>query len=103
MPIFRKTFYAAVLGTTTATGLVFYTTRRSTIIPVPTTDPIYTSTAYLAQNPLNNPVTQDIVVRLVPLSSVRPELLARPGALAEAATAGVFGGLGMWPAVPDIP
>jgi hypothetical protein len=94
MPILRKALYTAILGTTGATTLALLTTRHSAIIPVPSTDPIYTSAAYLAQNPLNNPVTQDIVVRRLPLSSVRPDLLTRPGALVEAVTAGTFGGLG---------
>lgn len=97
MPIIRKALYTAVLGATGVTGLAFFTTRKSTIVPVPTTDPIYSSSAYLAQNPNNNPVTQDIVIRRLPLSSIRPELLEKEGALVEAATAGVFGGLGKLP------
>ncbi|KFY44201.1 hypothetical protein V494_01579 [Pseudogymnoascus sp. VKM F-4513 (FW-928)] len=93
MPIIRKTLYTAILGTTGVTGLALFSTRRCTIVPVPATDPIYSSSAYRAQNPNNNPVTHDIVVRRIPLSSIRPELLEKEGALVEAATAGVFGGL----------
>ncbi|KFZ04233.1 hypothetical protein V501_09218 [Pseudogymnoascus sp. VKM F-4519 (FW-2642)] len=93
MPIIRKALYTAILGTTGVTGLAFFTTRKSIIVPVPATDPIYSSSAYLAQNPNNNPVTQDIVIRRLPLSSIRPELLEKEGALVEAVTAGVFGGL----------
>lgn len=94
MPIIRKALYTAVLGTTGVTGLALFATRRSTIVPVPATDPIYSSTAYRAQNVNNNPVTHDIILRRIPLSSVRPELLEKEGALVETATAGVFGGLG---------
>ena len=97
MPIIRKALYTTILGTTGATGLALFATRRSAIVDVPATDPIYSSTAYLAQNVNNNPVTQDIVVRRVPLSTIRPELLEKEGALVEAATSGVFGGLGKHP------
>ncbi|KAL5354297.1 hypothetical protein ACLOAV_000385 [Pseudogymnoascus australis] len=94
MPIIRKALYTVILGTTGVTGLALFATRRSTIVPVPATDPIYSSAAYRAQNVNNNPVTHDIVLRRLPLSSVRPELLEKKGALVETATAGVFGGLG---------
>ncbi|KFZ01190.1 hypothetical protein V500_00856 [Pseudogymnoascus sp. VKM F-4518 (FW-2643)] len=93
MPIIRKALYTAILGTTGVTGLALFATRRSAIVDVPATDPIYSSSAYRAQNVNNNPVTQDIVVRRVPLSTIRPELLEKEGALVEAATSGVFGGL----------
>ncbi|KFY22048.1 hypothetical protein V493_06894 [Pseudogymnoascus sp. VKM F-4281 (FW-2241)] len=93
MPILRKALYTAVLGTTGVTGLALFTTRRCTLVPVPDTDPIYSTPAYRAQNINNNPVTHDIIIRRLPLSSISPELLEKEGALVEAATAGVFGGL----------
>lgn len=87
---------AALGGVGTAGGWVFWT-RNSKFIPFSPSDPIFSSAAYLKNNPNKNPATQDICVRRVPLTAIRPSLLekAEEGRLVEAFCAGVWGGLGM--------
>jgi hypothetical protein len=69
-------------------------TRKTKIVDVPPTDYLFNHTLFARFNPNNAPVTQDLAVRQVPLSQIKPELLEKEGKLAEAFTAGVFGGLG---------
>lgn len=66
--------------------------HRSDIICV---DYLFNSTLFARYNPNNAPVTQDLAVRRVPLSQIKPELLEKDGKLAEAFCAGVWSGLGM--------
>jgi hypothetical protein len=63
-------------------------------VPLSPSDPIFTSAAYLRNNPNRNPATQDLCVRKVPLSKIKPQLLEKEGKLTEAFCAGVWGGLG---------
>lgn len=73
-------------------------TRKTRIVDVPPTDYLYHSTLFARYNPNNSPVTQDLALRRVPLSRIRPELLDKPDSpkLVEAFCAGVWGGLGMY-------
>lgn len=61
---------------------------------MPPTDYLFHSTLFARYNPNNAPVTQDLAVRNVPLSQIKPELLEKEGRLAEAFCAGVWSGLG---------
>ena len=72
-------------------------TRKSKVLPVPSTDYIFNHTLFARYNPNNNPVTQDVCVRRVPLEQIRPDLLEKEdeGKLVEKFCAGVWGGLGM--------
>lgn len=76
-----------------AAGYVGWT-RKTKIVNVPPTDYIFNSTLFARYNPNNAPVTQDLAVRRVPLSSIKPELLEKEGKLVEAFTAGVWSGFG---------
>lgn len=69
-------------------------TRNSKVMPIPPSDYIFANTLFARYNPNNNPVTQDICVRKVPLDKIKPELLEQEGKLVEAFCAGVWGGLG---------
>lgn len=69
-------------------------TRKNRILPIPASDYIFNTTHYARYNPNNAPVTQDICLRSVPLSQIKPELLEKEGALAEKFCAGVWSGIG---------
>lgn len=94
MGILRKTF--AVTGWTTlgATAGFLLWTRKSHIVDVPPTDYIFNTTLFSRYNPNNSPVTQDLCVRRVPLTKIRPELLEKEGKLVESFSAGLWSGLG---------
>ncbi|KAK3109767.1 hypothetical protein LTR53_016617, partial [Teratosphaeriaceae sp. CCFEE 6253] len=86
MGLLRNAF--AVTGytslATTASWLLL--TRQSHIQDLPPTDYLLNHTLTARYNPSNAPVTQDICVRRVPLSKIKPELLAgnNEGKLVEA-------------------
>ncbi|QSZ33454.1 hypothetical protein DSL72_005022 [Monilinia vaccinii-corymbosi] len=96
MGLIRSTFTTALLGAAgAASGWAFWT-RNSKFIPISPTDPIFSSPAYIRQNPNRNPATQDLCQRKVPLSKIKPQLLEKEkeGKLVEAFCAGVWSGYG---------
>ncbi len=70
-------------------------TRNSKFVPISSSDPIFSSVAYSQYNPNRNPATQDVCVRKVPLTKIKPQLLEKEGRLTEAFCAGIWSGLGM--------
>jgi hypothetical protein len=64
-----------------ATGTFVAMTRKNRILPVPASDYIFNTTHYARYNPYNSPVTQDICLRQVPLSQIKPEYLDGDGKL----------------------
>lgn len=81
-------------GSLATAGSFVWMTRNSKVMPIPPSDYIFANTLFARYNPNNNPVTQDICVRKVPLDKIKPELLEQEGKLVEAFCAGVWGGLG---------
>ncbi|KAK4995017.1 hypothetical protein LTR66_005072 [Elasticomyces elasticus] len=69
-------------------------TRRSKFVPLSPTDYIFNNTFFARYNPDTNPTMNDLCVRTVPLTQIRPELLEKEERLVEAFCAGVWGGLG---------
>ncbi|TVY23433.1 hypothetical protein LHYA1_G008687, partial [Lachnellula hyalina] len=65
-------------------------------VPLSPADAIFTSPAYLRNNPNKNPASQDLCVRRVPLSKIKPHLLEKEaeGKLTEAFCQGLWSGLG---------
>ena len=99
MTILGKTIFYTGWGTLGGTlGYVFWT-RKNRIQPVSPTDYIFNTTLFARYNPNNAPVTQDICLRRVPLSKIKPELLEAEkrgeGKLVEAFCQGVWGGIGI--------
>jgi hypothetical protein len=94
MGLIRKTLNTLVLGGAGSLGGFAIWTRNSKFVPFPADDAIFSSSAYLRNNPNKNPQTKDICVRKVPLSSIKPQLLEKEGKLVEAFCAGVWGGIG---------
>lgn len=95
MGIIKKTFYTTVL---TGTAFVGYVAGSTSIIrPLPRDDPIWKSNPFNRYNVQNNPSTQDVCIKRVPLSKIRPELLEQDGALALEFCRGVWAGWGELP------
>lgn len=100
MGIIKKTFYTTVL---TGTAFVGYVAGSTSIIrPLPRDDPIWKSNPFNRYNVQNNPSTQDVCIKRVPLSKIRPELLEKDGDLALEFCRGVWAGWGELP-LPCIP
>lgn len=94
MGLISKLFKTAVAGGA-ATGASFlYLTKDSKFVPLSPTDAIFSSAGYRKYNPSKNPATQDLCIKRVPLSQIKPQLLEKEGKLAEAFCAGVWSGLG---------
>jgi hypothetical protein len=84
------------LGTGVLTGLgMGYLGAVTTIIsPLPEDDPLWRSKSFAAYNSHRNPSTQDVCIKRIPLSKIKPELLQHEGDLALEFCRGVWGGLG---------
>lgn len=95
MGIIRTFLNTAILSGAGAAGGFAFWTRNSIFVPLSPTDAIFSSPAYLRNNPSKNPATQDLCVKKVPLSKIKPQLLEKEGKLIEAFCAGVWSGLGM--------
>ena len=96
MGIIRKTLNTLILGGAGGVGGFAFWTRNSKFVPIAADDPIFSSAAYLRNNPSKNPQTKDLCVRKVELSKIKPQLLEKEGEgkLVEAFCAGVWGGIG---------
>ena len=92
MGLVRTTVFTGLLGTSTAAA--YLAARNPVISPLAAADPVWTSSVYKKQNPARNPVTQDICIKRVPVSKIRPELLKKDGDLALEFCRGVWGGWG---------
>ncbi|KFA70277.1 hypothetical protein S40285_08213 [Stachybotrys chlorohalonatus IBT 40285] len=92
MGFFRLSIYTGLLATS---GSAAYLAARNPVIaPLPSSDPIWKSAIYKCHNPAGNPATQDVCIKRIPLSKIRPELLEKEGDLALEFCRGVWGGLG---------
>ena len=92
MNALRKTFFFGLLGTSTAAA--YLAAKNPIISPLPSSDPIWRSKLYRARNPSGNPATQDVCIKRIPLSKIRPELIAEDDALALEFCRGVWSGWG---------
>ncbi|PBP26117.1 hypothetical protein BUE80_DR002978 [Diplocarpon rosae] len=97
MGVIRTLLSTAALGGAGSGAAFAYSnkwTRNSKFVPLSPSDAIFSSSAYSFQNPNRNPATQDLCVRRVPLTKIKPQLLEKEGKLVEAFCAGVWGGYG---------
>lgn len=92
MGILRTTFLTGLLGTSSAAA--YLAARNPVISPLAATDPIWTSGLFKRHNPSKNPATQDVCIRRIPMSKIRPELLQKEGDLSLEFCRGVWSGLG---------
>lgn len=92
MGITRKLVFTGLLGTSTAAA--YLASANPVISPLDTSDPVWSSSIYKRHNPARNPSTQDVCIKRIPFSKIRPELLKKDGDLALEFCRGVWGGLG---------
>lgn len=92
MGFIRKVIYTSLLGTSTAAA--YLAAKNPVISPLAAADPIWSSRPYKKYNYYRNAATQDVCIRRVPLSKVRPELLQKDGALTLEFCRGVWSGWG---------
>ncbi len=86
----------AVGGLLVDYGLLAYIVRNDEIVDVSAHDPIFKSAAYQKFNPNRNVATQDEVIKRIPLSALKPEVLEQKERIADKFAGGVFGGTGMY-------
>lgn len=100
MGIIKRTIYTTAL---TGTALVGYVAGTTSIIrPIPRDDPIWSSKMFARYNIHNNPTTQDVCIKRIPLSKVKPELLQEEDDLALEFCRGVWAGWGeLCPVLPS--
>lgn len=94
MGFMRSVLAVTGYGSLATAGTFVALTRNSRFIPLSPSDYIFNTTHYARNNPENNPTTNDLCIRKVPLTKIRPELLEKEGKLVEAFCAGVWSGLG---------
>lgn len=95
MGIIKKLAVSAGALTGFGTGALGYLMTSTTIIsPLAEEDPLWRSKSYAKYNPHRNPSLQDICVKHIPLSKIKPELLQHEGDLALEFCRGVWSGLG---------
>ncbi|KAF2226655.1 hypothetical protein BDZ85DRAFT_230194 [Elsinoe ampelina] len=90
MGIIKKAFALTGWGTLAGAGTLAWYTRKSKIMPLPTSDYLPNTTLYSRLNVHENQTMQDICIRKVPISSIKPEYLEPNGKLAEKFCAGVW-------------
>lgn len=95
MGLIKKTFVVGMAGS--AAGLAYLGATNKIITPIPASDPLWTSSIYAKHNPSRNPATQDVCVKRIPLSKIRPELIDKPESLVLEYCRGVWSGLGESP------
>lgn len=88
----RTTIVTGLLGTSTVAA--YLASRNPVISPLAPSDPIYSSSLYKKANPSRNPATQDVCIKRLPMSSIRPELLQKDGPLALEFCRGLWSGYG---------
>src|SRR4051794_30865213 len=92
MGVMRKIFYPTLLGTSRA--IAYLVAGNTLISPLPKSDAIWTSRPYKRYNPNGNPETQDVCIKRIPLSKIRPDLLQKDGALTLEFCRGVWSSWG---------
>ncbi len=102
MGLISKALKTTVVGGAAAAGAFAFWTRNCQVVPLPTSDPIFSSPALRKYNPNSNPAVRDLCIRKVPLSKIKPELLEKDGKLVEAFIAGIWGGPGMPTFIPVV-
>lgn len=92
MGIIRTTFLSSLVGTSTLAA--YLAAKNPVIAPLAASDPIWTSKVFKKHNPNGNPATQDICIKRIPCSKIRPELLEQPDALVTEFCRGVWSSWG---------
>jgi len=97
MPLLKRLFQTATIGAGATIGSFFVWTRNSRFDPSfgpSPADSVFGLPIYSRHNPQNNPTTHDYCVKRVPLSKIKPGLLADEDKLTTEFCRGVWSGLG---------
>lgn len=97
MPFLKRFVQTTTLGAGATLGAFFFYTRNSKFDPSfgpSPVDSVFSLPSYAKQNPSQNPTLHDYCVRRVPLSKIKPGLLADEDKLTTEFCRGVWSGLG---------
>ncbi len=99
MGIIRTSVLTGLLGT--ASAAAYLAAANPVISPLSSSDPIWKSALYKKYNPSKNPSTQDVCIKRISLSKLRPELLQKDGDLALEFCRGLWSGWGTFSSIPE--
>ncbi|KAF5019321.1 hypothetical protein F66182_8678 [Fusarium sp. NRRL 66182] len=88
----RKIAVPTLLGTSTTAA--YLAAKNPVISPLPSNDPIWSTRLFRRGNPNGNPSTQDVCIKRVPFSKIRPELLSKESDLTLEFCRGLWSGWG---------
>ncbi|KAI2469286.1 hypothetical protein F4781DRAFT_230015 [Annulohypoxylon bovei var. microspora] len=97
MGIIRTTLLAIPAGGATVGGYMAYLAATTTLVDLTKNDPMFKTKTYAKYNPNDNPALQDVVIKRVPLGSLKPELRGDEKALTLEFCRGVWSGFNFWP------
>ncbi|KIL92214.1 hypothetical protein FAVG1_04622 [Fusarium avenaceum] len=81
-----------LLGASTAAA--YLASQNPVISPLPANDPIWSSRLFRRANPNGNPATNDVCIKRIPFSKIRPELLKKENDLSLEFCRGLWSGWG---------
>lgn len=90
--IVRKTIFPGLLGASTAAA--YLASQNPVVSPLPANDPIWSSRLFRRANPNGNPATNDVCIKRIPFSKIRPELLKKENDLSLEFCRGLWSGWG---------
>ncbi|KAL6241697.1 Lanosterol 14-alpha-demethylase [Rhinocladiella similis] len=94
MQRFGRVLKIPIYGSAAGFGAFSIWANKSTIAPLPLSDPLFESSFYHRYNPERNQAVRDTCVRFVPLDDIDPLLLEEDGRLVQAFAAGFWSGPG---------
>ncbi|KAF5000045.1 hypothetical protein FGRMN_2056 [Fusarium graminum] len=90
--IARKAFFPGLL--VTSTSAAYLASQNPVISPLPANDPIWSARLFRRANPNGNPATNDVCIKRIPFSKIRPELLKKESDLSLEFCRGLWSGWG---------
>ncbi|OTB06779.1 hypothetical protein M426DRAFT_318489 [Hypoxylon sp. CI-4A] len=101
MGIIRTALLTSVWGVTGSVASVgagmAYLAASTTLVDITKNDPMFKSKTWAKYNPKGNPALQDVVIKRIPLSKIRPDLRDNEEALTLEFCRGVWSRWGYWP------
>ncbi|KAI1769103.1 hypothetical protein GGR53DRAFT_475820 [Hypoxylon sp. FL1150] len=100
MGIIRTALLTSIYGVTggvaSVSARMAYLAATTSIVDLTKADPIFKTKTYARYNPKGNPALQDVVIKRIPLSKIRPELRDDEEALTLEFCRGVWSRWGFW-------
>ncbi|KAI1451067.1 hypothetical protein F5Y02DRAFT_366842 [Annulohypoxylon stygium] len=97
MGIIKTALLAIPAGGAVGGGYLAYLVATTSLIDLTKSDPMFGTKTYKKYNPKDNPALQDVVIKRIPLSAVKPELRNDEKALTLEFCRGVWSGFNYWP------